>query len=73
MKTPGPVLCLHGNPNTGTAIVQLTTGEVLRVSDGFDGCVLSPWLLESGSSLKYDEMVRCEKMELVVFNGKVFI
>jgi elongator complex protein 1 len=75
VKTPGPVLCLYGNPNTGTAIVQLTTGEVLRIlpSDSSEGCVLSPWLLDSGASLKYDEMVRCEKMELAVFNGKVLM
>lgn len=74
VKAPGPVLCLHGNPSTGTAVLQLTTGEVLRVSsaaDSSEGCVLSPWLLDSGSSLKYEGMVHCEKMELALFNGKV--
>lgn len=65
---PGPVLCLYGNPNTGTAIVQLTSGEVMKLNA--EGSGLSPWLLDSGSPLKYDELVRCEKMELALFNGK---
>lgn len=72
VKAPGPVLCLHGNPSTGTVVMQLMTGEVLRVSSAnSEGCTLSPWLLDSGASLRYEETVHCEKMELAVFNGKV--
>lgn len=69
---PGPILCLHGNPDTGTAVMQLTSGEVMKISSvDSEGCVLSPWLLDSGSSLRYDGSVHCEKMELALFNGKV--
>ena len=71
VRAPGPILCLHGNPDTGTAIVQLTSGEVMKISVDSEGCVLSPWLLDSGSSLRYDGLVHCEKMELALFNRKV--
>lgn len=69
---PAPILCLHSNPDTGTVVVQLTSGEVMRVTpDLLEGCSLSPWLLDSGASLKYEDQVHCEKMQLACFNGKV--
>lgn len=69
---PGPILCLHGNSDTGTVVVQLVSGEVMKLTSADpEGCVLSPWLLDSGSSLRYDELVHCEKMQLALFNGKV--
>ena len=72
---PGPVLCLHGNPDTGTVVMQLLSGEVMKVMptspESTDGCGLSPWLLDSGSPLRYKEQIHCDRMELAVFNGKV--
>ena len=66
-------MCLHGNPDTGTTVVQLTSGEVMQVSalESGGGCGLSPWCcVDSGSNLKYESQVHCEKMELAMFNGK---
>ena len=46
----------------------------MRVTpDNPDGCGLSPWLLDSGAPLIYEDEVHCEKMELAVFNEKVWI
>ena len=73
VSAPAPIVCLHGNPDTGTVVLQLASGEVMKVSaDDSGGFVLSPWCCaDSGSSLKYESLVHCEKMELAVFNEKV--
>ena len=70
---PGSVLSLCANPDTGTAVVQLTSGKVMKYSmldsEKYD---LSPWQLDSGSNLNFGEQLCCEKIELALFNGKVW-
>ena len=69
---PGPISCLHGNPDTGTVAVQLVTGEIMRFSKETEtSCKLSPWLLHSGLSLKMGEQLPCDKIRLALFNQKV--
>ena len=36
---PGRVLCLHGNPNTGTVAVELSDGTVWHYTSGDAPCV----------------------------------
>ncbi len=43
--------------------------KVSAVDSG--GCDLSPWhCADSGSALRYESQVHCEKLELANFNGK---
>lgn len=71
VSVPGPVLCLYGNPDTNTAVVQLISGEVLRW-EGMEKTQppsLSSWMLGSGHPMKFEQ--QCGKIELALFNGKV--
>ena len=71
---PGPILCVYSNPDTSTAIVQLTSGEVWKISPvDLESFSLTPWELDSGCCLTFGEHSHCEKMELAFFNGKVQI
>ena len=64
--SPGPLLCLTANPDTQTAIAQLTDGTILRYNSG---CLL-PWQLPSGQELKFPEQA-CDHITLATFNRQV--
>ena len=64
--SPGPLLCLMANPDTQTAVAQLTDGTILRYNSG---CLL-PWQLPSGQELKFPEQA-CDHITLATFNRQV--
>lgn len=64
--SPGPLLCLTANPDTQTAIAQLTDGTILK----YDSSCLLPWQLPSGQELKFPEQA-CDHITLATFNRQV--
>ncbi len=73
MNVTGGVVCLYGNPNTGTVVVQLSSGDILNwngTEATEQSLPLSPRLLgDSRTPLRLAQP--CGKIELTLFNGKV--
>ena len=74
MSVPGGVVCLRGNPDTGTVVVQLSSGDILNwnaSSTVSEHPALSARILDSGHPLKL--LQPCGKIELALFSGKVCV
>ncbi len=73
MNVTGGVVCLYGNPDTGTVVVQLSSGDILNwngTEATEQSLPLSPRLLgDSRTPLRLAQP--CGKIELTLFNGKV--
>ena len=85
-KCDGRVLCLYGNPDTGSVVVELITGRLLRYSAG--ECTvnflyiiiiiifflldgtLSPWLDYCGAVVSF-ETHPCDQLAIVNWMDKV--